>query len=335
VATALSETPQPAPTAALLLIGYNQAATIDAAIDGAFAQDYAPLEIVLSDDASGDDTFARMQARAAAYRGPHRVLLNRNPRNLGIGAHLTQAAATCSAEMLFVAAGDDVSLPQRVSRCMAEWNSRGRVPDLIAGWVQDVDIEGAVHDVLRPSDLARWRTPADWARERPYVIGAAQCWTRRLLERFGGLPEGVVAEDLVMSFRAIGCGGAITLPEPLVRYRRGGISRRVRTHRADQVVERLLKNNRHALVELPLLLRDADTMGPAARAAVEPVLAPQLARERFIADLFGAATGIQAWRALRAAAGVPWPVRLRMAVYARARWLLAPVFALKRALQRD
>lgn len=318
----------------MLLIGYRQAATIDAAIDGALAQDHAALDIVLSDDASPDDTFARMQARAEAYRGPHRVILNRNPRNLGIGAHLSRAAALTDAELLFVVAGDDVSLPHRVSRCVGEWERLGRRPDLIAGWVEDLDADGQVHDVLKPSDLAQWRTLADWARERPYVIGAAQCWTRRLLDRFGPLPEGVVAEDLVMVFRAIGCGGAITLPQPLVRYRRGGISRRVRTRSADEVVRRLLSNNRHALVELPLLLGDAARLGPEALAAVEPVLAPQLAREHFIARLFEADGVGEALRAIASARGVPWPLRLRVAVYARARWLLAPLFALKRAVRR-
>lgn len=261
-------------------------------------------------------------------------LLNRNLCNLGIGAHLTQAASLTDAELLFVAAGDDVSLPQRVSRCVAAWEVHGRRPDLIAGWVEDLGEDGPVHDVLRPSDLAQWRTLGDWARERPYVIGAAQCWTRRLLERFGGLPEGVVAEDLVMVFRAIGCGGAITLPEPLVQYRRGGISRRVRTLSADEVVRRLRSNNRHALVELPLMLRDADAMGTSAVSAVHPVLAPQLARERFIAEVFQAASTLAAWRAVRGAAGVPWGVRLRMFVYARVPGLLAPVFGLKRALRR-
>jgi glycosyltransferase involved in cell wall biosynthesis len=321
------------PRAALLLIGYRQSATIDAAIEGAFAQDYPALDIVLSDDASPDDTFARMQARAAAYTGPHRVILNRNPRNLGIGAHLAHATTLTDAELLFVVAGDDVSLPHRVSRCVAAWEAHGRRPDLIAGWVEDLDAEGHVHDVLKPSDLSRWQTLADWARERPYVIGAAQCWTRRLLDRFGGLAEGVVAEDLVMVFRAIGCGGAITLPEPLVRYRRGGISRRVRARSASDVVQRLRSNNRHALVELPLLLRDAAAMGPDAVAAVEPVLAPQLARERFIAEVFGAASTPTAWRAVREAALVPWGVRLRMFVYARAPGLLAPVFGLKRVVR--
>ena len=52
-----------------------------------------------------------MQAAVAGYRGPHRIVLNRNPANLGIGAHLSQLVAMSRGELLFVAAGDDVSLP--------------------------------------------------------------------------------------------------------------------------------------------------------------------------------------------------------------------------------
>ena len=75
------------PRITLVVFAYNQSAMIDAAIDSALAQVGEPIEILLSDDASPDDTFARMQAKAAAYRGPHQVRVRRNPTNLGINGH--------------------------------------------------------------------------------------------------------------------------------------------------------------------------------------------------------------------------------------------------------
>ncbi len=320
------------PLASLLLIAYNQQATIGEAIAGALAQTYEPLEIVVSDDASSDGTWAQMQTAVAGYTGPHRVTLNRNPVNLGIGAHLSHLVQISSGELLFVAAGDDVSLPQRCETVVAAWLAQERRPDLIASALVDIDARGAEHATIVPSDLSTYASLADWVRRPPFVVGAAQAWTRRVFERFGPLPPGVVAEDLVMVFRAIGSGGAITLPQPLVRYRRGGISRPVRSLCAADVVRRLLKNNRHALAETELLLRDAQAMGRLAE--VEAPLRAQLARERFIAALFGATgtverTGI-AWRA----DGVPPALRLRLWVYAAAPWLLAPFFALKRVLAR-
>ena len=124
--------PPDRPLVSMLLIAYHQQATVAEAIAGALAQTYSPLEILVSDDASGDGTWAAMQAAVAGYTGPHRVVLNRNPHNLGIGAHLSMLAARAQGELLFVAAGDDVSLPERCERCVAAWLAEGRRRDLIA-----------------------------------------------------------------------------------------------------------------------------------------------------------------------------------------------------------
>ena len=316
----------------ILLIAYEQQATVAEAIAGALAQTYSPLELVVSDDASRDGTFAAMQAALAGYRGPHRVVLNRNERNLGIGAHLSRAVAMSHGELLFVAAGDDVSLPQRCERVVEAWLASDRRLDLIASALDDVDEHGAVHARIAPSDLSTYRDAADWIARPPFVVGAAQAWTRRVFDRFGALPEGVVAEDLLMVFRAIVSGGAATLAEPLVRYRRGGISRRRRAMRARDVVERLLRNNRHSLVELPQLLADARVAGQLP--AVEATLQRQLAREVFIRELFAATTLARRLRVVARASAVPLGPRLRFATYAVCPALLAPLFALKRLAAR-
>jgi hypothetical protein len=273
-----------------------------------------------------------MQAALAGYSGPHRAVLNRNPVNLGIGAHLSRLVALSRGELLFVTAGDDVSLPQRCARVVEAWLAGGRRADLIASALVDLDEHGGTHQVIVPTDLARYRDLGDWIADPPHVVGAAQAWTRRVFERFGPLPGGVVAEDLIMVARAIGSGGAITLAEPLVQYRRGGLSRRVRTHHASDVVERVLKNNRHALVELPLLLADARAMGQLHH--VQRVLEARLARERYIAEVFAAGGTAERLRLAAGARAVPVALRLRMLVYAAWPQLLSPWFALKRWLAR-
>jgi glycosyltransferase involved in cell wall biosynthesis len=320
------------PLVSMLLIAYRQAATIEAAIAGALAQTYRPLEIIVSDDASDDDTWQRVERAVAAYRGPHRLRSNRNPHNLGVGAHLSHLAQMAEGDLLFVAAGDDVSMPERCERVVQAWLADGRKVDLIASALIDVDDAGGAHGLIVPADLQSYRSLDDWVARPPFVVGAAQAWTRRLFESFAALPAGTVAEDLVMVFRAIGSGGAMTLREPLVRYRRGGISRRVRNWHAADVVERLLKNNRHALVETEQMLRDAEAMR--ANRNVKAMLEMTLARERFIAALFAADRLSARWHAVRAARVVPVAERLRLFVYAAAPWLLAPFFALKRRRRR-
>jgi glycosyltransferase involved in cell wall biosynthesis len=317
------------PLVSILLIAYRQADTVGAAIAGALAQTHSPLEIIASDDASGDGTWEAMQRAVAGYTGPHQVRLNRNETNLGIGAHLSALAQMARGDLLVVAAGDDFSLPQRCEKLVEAWLAHERRPDLLASALADLDAEGHVHGEIVPSDLAAYTSLAQWAAQPPFVVGAAQAWTKRLFDRFGPLPPGTVAEDLVMVFRAIGSGGAITLREPLVQYRRGGISRRRRNLHAHDVVERLLKNNRHALVETQQMLKDAEVMGRLDEIGAH--LRAVLEREQFIADLF-AAPGFAARCGVARRAGTqPVALRLRLWVYAAMPRLLAPFFALKRA----
>lgn len=320
------------PLATMLLLAYQQQATIDAAIRGALAQTYSPLEIVISDDASTDATWAAIERAVAGYGGPHRLILNRNPANLGIGAHLNRMVGLSHGELLFVAAGDDVSLPQRCERVVEAWLAAQRRPDLISSPVIDLDDAGRTHGSLVPTDLSSYRNAADWIARPPHVIGAAQAWTRRVFDRFGPLPAGTVGEDLLMVFRAVTTGGAITLAEPLVHYRRGGLSRRRRNFSADDVIARLLKSNRGALAELPQLLADAATAGQLD--AVEHALTARLARERFIEALFAAPSRLARLRVVVAGRAVPWTTRLRLATYAIAPGVLWPLFALKRLRRR-
>jgi len=316
------------PLVSMLLIAYRQAGQVGAAIAGALAQTYSPLEIVVSDDASDDATWEQIQAAVRDYRGPHRVVTNRNPVNLGIGAHLSHLVTLSRGELLFVAAGDDVSLPQRCATVVDAWLARDRRPDLIASALLDVDEQGRVHGRIEPTDLASYRNLADWAARRPFVVGAAQAWTRRIFDRCGPLPSGVVAEDLIMVFRAIGAGGALTLPDALVQYRRGGLSGRVRSLSASEVIERLRKNNRHARVEYAQLLADARTLGQFE--AVAPLLESAQRREAFVEQLFDAHSLGERAQIASCARDVPPGTRLRLFGYAAMPWIYAPFFALKR-----
>ena len=321
------------PLVTLLLLAYQQQATIEAAIVGALAQTHSPLEIVISDDASTDATWAAIERAVAGYNGPHRLVLNRNPANLGIGAHIDRMVALSHGELLFIAAGDDISLPQRCTRVVDAWLAADRRPDLISTQVIDLDEHGHTHATIAPTDLSTYRNASDWLARPPHVIGAAQAWTRRVFDRFGPLPAGTVAEDWLMVFRAIVSGGAITLAEPLVQYRRGGLSRRRRNLQARDVVERLLKNNRHALVELPQLLADARRAGQLQ--AVEAELTLQFEREVFVRNLFGASNFGTRWQAFGAAPRVPMMLRLRLFAYAACPAVFAPFFALKRLSSRE
>jgi glycosyltransferase involved in cell wall biosynthesis len=212
------------PRISLLVLTFNQATVVETAVQSCLAQVCEPLEIVLSDDASTDGTYALLLEMAAAYRGPHQVRVRRNPHNLGIGAHYNAVIQDSAGEFLVTAAGDDISLPHRVQTLAAAWDVSGQKADLLASHLVDMSADGVDLSTIHVDDLARWRSPQDWVRKRPYVVGASHAFTRRLHERFGPIRADLPYEDQVMALRASCMGVGITVQEALVKYRRGGVS---------------------------------------------------------------------------------------------------------------
>lgn len=213
-----------APRITLLLFAFNQIELVEAAVHACFGQEGEAVEILLSDDASTDGTWECLQTLAAAYRGPHQVRTRRNAVNLGVGAHYNAAVADCTGQLVVTAAGDDISLPHRVRTLAAAWDATGCRADLIASHLIDMDTAGCDRGVIRVDDLSRWRGASDWLNKRPYVVGASHAFTRRLFDRFGPIRADLPYEDQVMALRAACLGGGVTVNEPLLRYRRGGLS---------------------------------------------------------------------------------------------------------------
>lgn len=123
----MSETPNEMPDNAtdrplvtFALFAYNQEKYIREAVEGAFAQTYEPLEIILSDDCSSDKTYEIMQEMAGAYEGPHEVRLRQSEVNNGILAHFFNVVSESQGTHLVVAAGDDISYPERTLKSIEE-----------------------------------------------------------------------------------------------------------------------------------------------------------------------------------------------------------------------
>ncbi|KND59773.1 hypothetical protein BVER_02861 [Candidatus Burkholderia verschuerenii] len=310
-----------------MLIAFNQEKTIGDAICGALAQTWSPLEILISDDASRDGTYAEAERCVRDYRGPHTVRLFRNEVNLGISAHLSALVARTSGEMLFIAAGDDISRPERVERVMRVWLDSGKRHDLIATDLQDLDRDGTAHDVLRVTDLDGYRSFEAWSSERPHLVGAAHAWARRLFDAFGPIAPGIYGEDQIMAFRAIMSHGAHTLHEPLVLYRRGGLSGKRKWRTPYDYVARVKLANINGAGETRQLTSDADKVGVGAQ--MRALLAGKSAREDYVSAVFGDASIGRKLALLLSAKDVGFGFRLRMFVYATCPWLLSPFFFVK------
>lgn len=88
-----------------VLLTFNQRATVAGAVRSALAQDVQPMEIVISDDCSTDGTFSEVESVVAGYQGPHRVILNRNPENLGLAGNLDKVHELSSGDVIIGSSG--------------------------------------------------------------------------------------------------------------------------------------------------------------------------------------------------------------------------------------
>ncbi|RQH04476.1 glycosyltransferase family 2 protein [Paraburkholderia dinghuensis] len=194
------------PKASLLLLTYNQEAIVKEAALACLSQDYEPLEIVFSDDASTDGTFAMLEEIARSYEGPHNLVVRRNPKNAGIGQHYNEAIAASTGELIITAAGDDISEPDRVRRLIEAWESAGRAPDLLSSHFTIIDSNGRKWDKVETHDLGR-ASLSSWTKGHPFTVGATHAFTRRLFDEYGPLGADVWYEDPVIMLRALMSGG--------------------------------------------------------------------------------------------------------------------------------
>ena len=108
----------PEPKVSILVISYNQEAFIADAIKGAVEQDYANLEVVVSDDASTDRTRDIIAEFAALY--PGRVVPVLNTINKGITGNSNAGLAACTGDLVAYMGGDDILLPGKIA-AQVEW----------------------------------------------------------------------------------------------------------------------------------------------------------------------------------------------------------------------
>lgn len=212
------------PRVTLAVFAYNQESYIREALESALSQTYEPLELVITDDCSQDETFTKIQQIIACYNGPHYVTVHRNDINLGRERWdliVNNAVDRAQGELIVLAAGDDISEPHRVERLVAAWVGEGRPSGILHSAVFTLPDNPALSgNLLEDGATFGSMSPLGVVRnDGEGVLGASMAFTKDLFSRFGPLPPGTLFEDRVLGFRAILTGKVCYLREPLVRYR--------------------------------------------------------------------------------------------------------------------
>lgn len=305
--------------ASIVLLTYNQAAFVQEAFESILNQDIDDIEIVVSDDCSSDNTWDVILAVAQSYPGPKKLILSRNASNLGIVDNYAAAVEQSSGELIFMAAGDDVSMPDRCSKSIEFWLDNQKKHNLVAADAIDMSLTGEALGRKDSSDLEEW-TVEKWFKRRPFFFGASHMVTRKLLE-IGPLDSNLPYEDQCLVFRAILMGGAIRLPIPLVKHRRGGMTQKNEFKVGHRKAE-FISSMRLEILELQQFLRDAISLN--SQLVVDDLIKQRMAYCNTVLMLFKSSTPIKSLIVFWGSSEVPVRDRYRYSRYI----LFYPVLAI-------
>lgn len=210
---------QERPLVTFALFAYNQEKYIREAVEGAFAQTYEPLEIILSDDCSTDRTFEIMQEMAAGYRGRHKIITSQNPRNLGLVDHVCAVTKLIQGKFVVLGAGDDISKPERVSCVADHWNQKCSA---VFSACDLIDSQGMLlQNNWTPNADARDRFP--WLKifsTFNFVYGASSSYATDVLKQLPAAGKKIFSEDTPLNLIIQITGGNVVFcKKSLVEYR--------------------------------------------------------------------------------------------------------------------
>lgn len=213
------------PTLSVLMSNYNHAEFLPNALDGILGQTYRPLEVLIVDDASTDNSVAILQEYQA--NNPDLIRVIRNDRNCGVVRNIKRLVYEANGDYGFFTAADDRILPGFLERSMAllEKYPEAGVCSTLS---RIVTRAGAPNGILkmplvRKDDgfIPPTAVPATYCKHGNWLLGHAAIYRRAAMVEVGGFCEELGPyTDAFLGLLLALKHGACFIPEPLVAWRR-------------------------------------------------------------------------------------------------------------------
>ena len=220
-------------TVSVALCTHNGARYVAEQVASILGQTLAPVEIVLSDDASTDGTVEvvrRVVERSTASGAPApRLRVIENPTALGVARNFAQAMAATSGDLVALSDQDDVWHPARLERLVAAFE---REPGLALVHSDARLVDGAGADVgvglLESLEVTPWERAEihdgrafDVFLRRNLVTGATAVASSGLVDAALPVPPGWIHDEWLAIVGAA-IGRVDLLEEQLTDYRQHG-----------------------------------------------------------------------------------------------------------------
>jgi cellulose synthase/poly-beta-1,6-N-acetylglucosamine synthase-like glycosyltransferase len=218
------------PRISVLMPVFEQKRFIAAALRSILEQRGITAELLISDDASGDDSFAEVLAciGQALRQGPvrHRIILRRGRKRLWRN-HLPLLAEMAQCDLLCQAHGDDISHPERLHYIVAGFDRYPGCTMVSAGHTNILGDTGETGTTVRGAGFPL--NDQTIIRNHPNLIGCNVAWRRSALACFPRLDTSfaAAAHDRILAFRAYLAGSILLLDMPLVMRRRHALQAHV------------------------------------------------------------------------------------------------------------
>lgn len=197
----------------VVIPSFNCGPFIREAVESVLNQTLPPLEVIIIDDGSTDDTAVRLHA----YQD--RIRYVRQERQ-GVSTARNHGLRLARGELIAFLDADDLFLPNKLEGQVALLRQHPRAGFIHSGWLL-VDAEGRRIREVTPWVCAPKLDLKTWLMWKPAFLGAI-LFRRTMLERVGGFDLSLRhAEDvdLLLRLASLGCQG-IWLKHATVAYRR-------------------------------------------------------------------------------------------------------------------